>query len=126
MGSTTFSGPGFAGLTQTFGWPEVTIWPVWHAEFRQTPLAEARYATRSITAIAPYSDLSELRAAAVAAAQAGVTNGALAAVAAFEPTRWSQVRFALWRSLPAALPGVIPASETQTYVVGHVSLPRSA
>lgn len=121
------SSPDFSGLAQTFGWPEVTTWPVWQAEFGQAPLAEARFATRRITTIAPYSDLGELRSAAVAAARTEVTNGALAAVAAFEPTRWTTVHFALWRSLPDdGLPRDAPAGETQIYAVGHMSLPPSA
>lgn len=115
------SGPGFAAVTQSFGWPEVTIWSVWHAELAADALAQARYATRSIAAIAPYSDVGHRRASAAAAAEADVKQGALASVAAFEPTRWSLVRFQLWRSLPDDLP-----RDVQAYAVGHVSLPRSA
>lgn len=106
-------------MTQAFGWPEVTIWPVWHAEFASGALADARYATRSIAAIAPYSDVGHRRASAAAAAAADVTNGALASVAAFEPARWTLVRFQLWRSLPEKL-----SSDAQAYTVGHVSLPK--
>ena len=113
------SGPGFAAVTQAFGWPEVTIWSVWHAELAEGALAEARYATRSIAAIAPYSDLGQRRASAAAAAGADVKNGALASVAAFEPARWTLVQFQLWRSLPEKL-----SSDAQAYAVGHVSLPK--
>lgn len=113
------SGPGFAAVTQAFGWPAVTIWPVWHAEFTGAALGEATYATRSIAAIAPYSDLGQRRASATAAAEADVKNGALASVAAFEPARWTLVRFQLWRSLPEKL-----SSDAQAYAVGHVSLPK--
>jgi hypothetical protein len=113
------SGPGFAGVAQAFGWPEVTIWPVWHAEFSSDALAEARYATRSIATIAPYSDVGHRRASATVAAAADVKNGALASVAAFEPARWSLVQFQLWRSLPDDL-----SRDVQIYTVGHVSLPK--
>lgn len=113
------SGPGFAGVTQAFGWPKVMIWPVWHADFAKTPLAEARYATRSIAAVVPFSDLGSRRAAAVAAAQADVGNGALASLAGYDPTGWSLVRFQLWRSLPAKL-----SDDAQVYAVGHMALPK--
>jgi hypothetical protein len=118
------SGPGFASVAQAFGWPEVKIWSVWQAAFGDINMAEARYATRSIAAIAPYSDLGRQRAAAVAAAQADVKNGALASVAAYEPMRWTEVRFALWRSLPEEQSGHAQAKDAQIYAVGHMSLPR--
>jgi hypothetical protein len=115
------SGPGFAGVAQAFGWPEVKIWPVWHAELSAAALTEARYATRNIEMIVPYSDLGNRRASAAVAAEADVKkSGALASVAAYEPSRWTFVRFQLWRSLPEKL-----SSDAQAYAVGHVSLPRS-
>jgi hypothetical protein len=114
------SGPGFAGVAQAFGWPEVKIWPVWHAEFSApAALTEARYATRTIETIVPYSDLGNRRASTAAASEADVKkNGALASVAAYEPSRWTIVRFQLWRSLPEKL-----SSDAQAYAVRHVSLP---
>jgi hypothetical protein len=45
-----------------------------------------------------------------------MAEGALAAVADFEPTLWSRARFPLWRSRPARRDGVA------LYDVGHVSL----
>lgn len=97
------------------------IWPVWHAAFSAAAgLDEARYTTRTIEMIVSYSDLGNRRVSAVAAAEADVKNGALASVAAYEPSRWTLVRFQLWRSLPEKL-----SSDAQAYAVGHVSLPRS-
>jgi len=43
-------------------------------------------------------------------------SGALAAVAGFEPTTWTRVRFRLWRTPPERRDGVA------LYDVGHVSL----
>ena len=45
-------------------------------------------------------------------------SGALAAVAGFEPTTWTRVRFRLWRAPPERRDGVA------LYDVGHVSLGR--
>jgi len=44
---------------QTFGWPFVKIWSVWHARV-QPNIAAARRATREIIPIRPYADLSDL------------------------------------------------------------------
>jgi len=46
-------------------------------------------------------------------------SGALAAVAGFEPTTWTRVRFRLWRAPPERRDGVA------LYDVGHVSLGAS-
>ncbi|MGY2048818.1 DUF4865 family protein [Methylobacterium sp. JK268] len=110
------SGPGFAGLTRDFGWPAVQTWMVWHAELG-ADLGEARFASRRVTPIAPHSDLASRRDAAIAAAQAAVGTGALAAVAGFDPTGWRQITFHLWRTPPRRDEGA------QGYTVGHVSLP---
>jgi hypothetical protein len=110
------SSPGFAALAWDFGWPSVQTWLVWHSKL--TPdLAAARYATREIQRLAPYSDLASRRERAIAAAEAAIEAGALAALAAFDPTKWLQVQFCLWPTLPQV------AETVQTYAVGHVSLP---
>lgn len=110
------SGPGFAGLTQAFGWPAIDTWTLWHA--RQDPnVGQARFATRSITAIAPHTALAPLRAQEGAALRAALDAGALAVVVGFEPGHWRIVRLCLWRDQPARVPG------QQEYEVGHMSLP---
>jgi Domain of unknown function (DUF4865) len=47
-------------------------------------------------------------------------GGALASVAAFEPTTWTRVRFRLWGDAPTATGAGI-----QAYKVGHLSLPAA-
>jgi hypothetical protein len=111
-------GDGFAGVTGAFGWPQVRTWMVWQAKVSDR-LAQAAFATREILAIEPHALLGELRRredeATIAAVEAG---GALAAVAGFDPTGWTRVRFRLWSELPSAAAG-------QAYAVGHMSLPSA-
>jgi len=109
------SGPGFAVLTRDFGWPSVQTWLVWHAD-HVPDLTASRYATREARSIAPHSDLAKLRDTATADARSAIRAGALAAIAAFDPTKWLLLQFNLWPTVPAV-------TETmQTYTVGHVSL----
>lgn len=108
------SSPGFAALTRDFGWPSVQTWLVWHAELG-ADLRTARYASREITTIAPYSDLATLRDTAIAEARS--RTGALATVTGFDPREWKQLRFSLWPTPPA------PMADAQIYAVGHVALP---
>jgi len=68
--------------------------------------------------IAPHAALDALEARENAAADAAIERGALAAVAGFEPTTWTRVRFRLWREPPERRDGVA------LYDVGHVSLGR--
>lgn len=102
------SGPGFVGLTRSFGWPVVRIWSVWQA--RIGSVAGATHATREIMTIDPHADLAARRARDAAEVEA---DGALASIAGFEPTTWTAVRFRLWDR---------PAIGGQAYRVGHVSL----
>ncbi|WP_370677184.1 DUF4865 family protein [Pleomorphomonas sp. PLEO] len=108
------SSPGFATLTRDFGWPSVRTWQVWHAELG-ADLRAAKYASREIAPIAPYSNLAEIRDAAIAEARS--RPGALATVTGFDPTAWKTVRLSLRPALPAPMPGA------QLYTVGHVALP---
>jgi len=111
------TGPGFAALTQSFGWPQVRTWSVLHGE-RAPGVHEARGATRTTAAVAPHTDLSALVHAEAELAHAAISReGALASVAAYEPGGWTLVRFQLWREQQAATSG------TQAYAVGHVSAP---
>jgi hypothetical protein len=110
-------GDGFAGVSQAFGWPSVKLWSVWQAEVARD-VARARFATRETIAIAPHADLAALRRRESEAAVADVAReGALASVAGFEPTSWTQVRFRLWPA-PRAVPDGVLA-----YEVGHMSTP---
>jgi hypothetical protein len=115
--SNFLTGPGFVTLTHDFGWPSVRTWVVWHAELTEN-LSEARFASREIETIAPYSDLSARRSAASAEARAAIKGDAAACVVAFSPTDWTLVRLRLLRAPPKAL-----GDNTQLYAVGHVSLP---
>lgn len=110
------SSPGFAALTRDFGWPSVQTWLVWHAKLTRN-LKTATYATRDIHAIAAHSDLASQRDKAIAEAKSAIGAGALAAVAAFDPTGWKMTKVTLWTGLPPAV------TETmQLFTVGHVSL----
>lgn len=110
------SGSGFVALTQSFGWPSVATWSVWHAELAPG-IEHARFATCERQAIAPHTRLEQLRAAETALARSCVTeHKALASVAGYEPTTWTLVRFRLWEDLPPDL-----ADGAAVYRVGHVS-----
>lgn len=110
-------GPGFAGLATSFGWPLVRTWSVWHADM-SPDAATARYAIRETASIAPHTDLAALRyAESERSRELASEAGVLAAVAGFEPTDWSLVRFQLRNELPEQL----AIGQTQIYRVGHVS-----
>lgn len=111
--SNFLTGPGFATLTRDLGWPSVKTWVVWHAELAPD-LSKARFASREIETIAPYSDLTALRTSATGESRAD----ALAHIVAFDPAEWTFLRFRLWHKLPKTVAG-----NTQLYAVGHVSLP---
>jgi hypothetical protein len=111
------TGRGFAGVSDAFGWPQVRIWIVWRARLARG-VEQAQFAAREIASIAPYSPLDALEAQENAAADEAIERGALAAVAGFEPTTWTRVRFRLWREPPDRRDGVA------LYDVGHVSLGR--
>ncbi|WP_266156521.1 DUF4865 family protein [Dyella silvatica] len=113
LGSETF-----AALTQAFGWPSIQTWSVWQAKL-SPDLSKAVCATREITAIPAYTSLDELRRQENEVAQRDVSQGALATVTAFEPTRWSLLRFRLWAEPRAGL----AREDRQLYEVGHLSLP---
>lgn len=111
------SGPGFAGLTQSFGWPAVRTWSVWQARLTER-LGEARFARRELLRIPAHAPLDAVRAEEQRLAEMLVVEqGALGAVTGFEPTRWSRVRFSLWAQLPPAA----STPDQRVYAVGHVS-----
>ena len=113
--SNFLCGSGFEAVTRSFGWPRVTTWVCWRAEL-SNEMRAARFATRELRATAPYASLAEIRERESDETRRDVERGALASVAAFEPTNWTRVRFALWRDRPAA------AETAELYRVGHVSL----
>jgi hypothetical protein len=109
------SGPGFKGVSSSFGWPNVASWIVWHQDV-SADVATAGFAVRQTTPIVPHSYLAELRSHAIRQAQEQTQGGGIASVTGFDPGRWSLVRFSLWREPPAEhLPG-------QKYRVGYVSI----
>jgi len=115
-GASNFLGsPIFEAPSQAFGWPSVKTWIVWRAELSPA-VAAAKFATREILVIPPHAPIGDLRSRESDDAARDVEAGALAAVAGFEPTRWTQVRFRLWRERPSLAAG-------QVYRVGHMSLP---
>ena len=111
------TGGGFAGVSDAFGWPQVRVWIVWRAWLARD-VEQTRFAAREIAPIAPYASLDALEAQENEAADHAIERGALAAVAGFEPTSWTRVRFRLWRQPPERRDGVAH------YDVGHVSLGR--
>ncbi|QUY49679.1 DUF4865 family protein [Serratia plymuthica] len=115
--SDFLTGDGFRGVSQAFGWPQVTHWLPWLTHFDRQRLAEATCATRQTLPIAPYSDLAALRRQQQADPVALGSN-AVASIVAFDPAAWQLVKLHLWRELPPA-----PEPGTQCYRVGHLSAP---
>ena len=111
------TGRGFAGVSDAFGWPQVRVWIVCRAWLARE-IEQAKFATREIGPIAPHASLDTLAAQENEAVARAINRGALAAVAGFEPTSWTYVRFRLWRNSPEGGDGVA------LYDVGHVSLGR--
>jgi len=113
-------GAGFAALARDFGRPAVRTWIPWQAELA-ADLHDAVCATRELVPIPAHADLAELRAAEAAAARQDRAAGALAAISACDPTRWTLLRFRLWPELRTEPPG----ANRQLYRVGHVSCPTT-
>lgn len=108
-------GDGFDGVSKAFGRAQIKTWIVWHSQV----LGDAKssqFATRAIRPIDPREELRDLRREATEHVENDVREGALASVCGFEPTTWSQVRFALWRA-PPSLAGA------QFFELAHLSLP---
>lgn len=111
------NGPGFAGVSQAFGWPSVRTWTPWHASVGDD-VRRARHATRGVATIAPHSVLAKLRQREEDYARRMLERDALAVVIGFEPGTWSIVRLCLWREAPASTP-----PEELRYQIGHISAP---
>jgi hypothetical protein len=113
-------GPGFAGVAASFGRPRISTWVIWKTAI-SADVSAARFATRQLVEVEAHEPLDELRMRESEAVTVDVeAGGALASVAAFEPTGWTRVRFRLWQELPeSAL-----AAGALAYRVGHLSLPE--
>ncbi|HEU4670099.1 MAG TPA: DUF4865 family protein [Dyella sp.] len=109
-------GAGFAALARDFGRPAVQTWSVWQASL-QGDLSAAVCASREIVPIPEDAWMEGWRERETAAADAAVSEGALAAVTAFEPAGWTLVRLRLWPDLRAGLTN----HAARLYRVGHVS-----
>jgi hypothetical protein len=112
------SGRGFAAVTRDFGWPSVQTWIVRYVELT-AKLGAATHATRDVRSVAAHSDLASQRESAIAETRSAIQAGALATVAAVDPTRWTTASFTLWPRLPP-----VATKTMQIYTVGHVSLPH--
>jgi hypothetical protein len=113
-------GPGFAGVAASFGRPRISTWVVWKTAI-SSDVSAARFATRELVDVGAYEPLDELRQRETEAVATDVdTGGALASVAAFEPTNWTRLRFKLWQDLPDR----VLAAGALAYRVGHLSLPE--
>lgn len=111
---------GFDGLVNSFGWPSVRTWPALICTEQGGALSLARFASREVVSIAPFSDLGALRRVECELARAAVQEAhAVLALSAFEPTTWTLVRFRMWRDAKS-LPD---AAHVQAYDVQHVSNP---
>jgi hypothetical protein len=115
------SGPGFAGVVASFGRPVVASWTVWKAAFAND-LSVATHATQDVAAILPGTSLADVRKREEARVQALLDQGAEAAVCAFDPARWTLMRFALWRDTEAAH----ATPQVDSFAVGHISQPIPA
>lgn len=111
-------GPGFAALARDFGRPVVRSWPVWGMQ-TVDDLRGAASADLQKLPISDGAELESLRATEAEAARAAATDGALAAVSAFDPVDWTRLRFRLWPDLRAGDAG----DAALACRVGHVSQP---
>lgn len=120
-GMTDFlTGPGFEGLVNAFGWPAVNTWPGMITCKSIADVKEARFASREILPLPPFTTMEDLRAKECRLVEKATdTQGALLALTAFEPTRWTLVRFRLWPDNTT----LTTDPNVQLYDVLHVSNP---
>lgn len=103
--------PGFEALTKAFGWPEVRVYPVLSVALSPY-IGQAKFATREIEIIKPYSNLSAIGEPIKLAAE-------VARVVAWDPQRWQLIRLSLWPTLPPK-----SSEASQCYKIGHISLTK--
>jgi hypothetical protein len=113
-------GPGFAGLSGSFGRPQIEHWIA--LDTTTGPAEHVRWATREDHVIHD-ADLGAFREAEQAWLQESRDDerGLHAAVVAVDPYRWHAVRLALW----SGVPGPDDPHQT-TYEVLHLSQPAPA
>ena len=114
--SNFLCGPGFTGLTQSFGRPSAKTWIVWNCDLA-ADFKNARFASRMTSAIAPGTNLESLRTT-IRKSTPPVQNNLAGIVTGFDPTCWTRVDFRLWFDLPA--PETIGSATI--YSIGHMSL----
>lgn len=110
-------GPPFAGVSRAFGGPSVRLWSVWRSLVAPGAIG-ASHATQEVLPIVAHEALDRFRDVEIAAGDEAMADGALAAVAGFDPTAWTIVRFRLWNSVPDRRDDTV-----QHYDVGYVSVP---
>ena len=111
---------GFVGLVNSFGWPSVHSYPAISCTENGGDLSLAKFASREIVPITPFSDLETLRRIECELASLAVKEDlALLALSAFEPTTWTLVRFRIWSNSKS----LSNAANIQAYNVQHVSNP---
>ncbi|WP_309958150.1 MULTISPECIES: DUF4865 family protein [Variovorax] len=108
---------GFKRLVASFGWPIVRAWPLVVAN-EHANISLGKFATREIVHLDPFTALDELRASESLKAKIAVeSEGAVAAVSAFEPSTWTLVRFRAWSNPRSG------SANIQAYEIAHVSRP---
>jgi hypothetical protein len=113
---------GFAGLVDSFGWPSVRSWPIVIGLEQVDNIQQARFATREVQQLVPFTALQTLRVEESRLTGAAVKEeGALLALSAFEPTTWTLVRFRLWDEAGQ----FSKLFDTQAYNVVHLSNPAA-
>lgn len=121
-------GDGFKAVSHAFSWPAVKQWSVWHSHVSEQ-VRNAKFATRQLSTIAPYTALGNLREEETSAAKSiSEQDGVLATLVAFDPNEWTLVRFILWRDAAVAKTAALAAgfpAHVQVYEVGHVSAPEA-
>ncbi|GAB2955142.1 DUF4865 family protein [Hafnia psychrotolerans] len=100
---------GFQGVAKAFGWPQVRTYPVVAARLSDD-IADAVFATREISDIAPFSALSQL--------VGEPTLDALIDIVAWDTTNWKKIHFTAGKK--------IIAGNGQHYRIKHISLPLQA
>ncbi|MCF3120368.1 DUF4865 family protein [Streptomyces arenae] len=113
-------GPGFQGLSDDFGRPEVRHWTALAYEDGDAAGVVARAAVRHRRSVPVPARLPEF--AAELADEAGVLaskGGAVGALAAVDPRTWEAVTFSLWDHAS-------PAGTGEVFQVLHVSSPEWA
>lgn len=111
MANFLYRGGGFQAILADFGRPEVRHWP--GVAFLRGGAATARYATRTITRLAPEANPIDV----VAGIELRESPGLHSAAVGVDPRTWEVVRFELWEEHPG---------EEGVFEVLHLSEPELA